>query len=121
MTGFIVGPYEFRHNAIFWRKPTSNGYELVLLANFDARIVRSFRQEIPVGRDGCVELRWMVVVEVMSQSGRVVELEMLATRFAGMRWTNDLVSTGIVYPGCREHLRVAIQLRFAEAEEEVRR
>ena len=89
---------------LYWRKPTANGSVGVQLTNFTAEIKGDTVED-----DGA-EARSVIDIEV-KLNGRTAEFSLPASQFSFMRWAIENLGTGaIVFPGCTDHARCAIQM-----------
>jgi hypothetical protein len=97
-------PYRETGNGIVWMKPTREGVMESRLTNFTARIVSD------VTEDDGAESRTVLEVEAVS-GNRKRRFEIAASHFSAMRWPLEQLGTNaVVYPGCSDHARCAIQI-----------
>jgi len=99
-----TGPYAATSRGIVWYKELKDKTVEVLLANFDARIIRE------VLHDDGVEERRVFEIEVALRE-RQYRIQVPASRFSSMTWPVELLGAdAVVYAGyaIRDHLRVAI-------------
>lgn len=97
-------PYCVSPKGLYWRKPTANGSVSVQLTNFTAEI-----RGDTVEDDG-VETRSVIELEA-KLNGRPATFSVPASQFSSMRWALENLGTGaVVFPGCTDHARCAIQM-----------
>jgi hypothetical protein len=87
-----------------WLKPIARGTIPVTLTNFIAEI------KADVSEDNGAEIRRVFDIEA-KLNGRTEQFSIPSAQFVGMRWPVENIGTGaIVYPGCHDHARCAIQV-----------